>query len=124
MNVALWILQAAAALAFLVTGSAKLFLPKDKLRELVGWVAELPGPQVKLIGTAEVLGALGLVLPQLLGIFPVLGAVAAAALCLLMLGAAGSHLSRGEASKMGPALLLILVTALVAVGRFFVSPAA
>ena len=123
MNSALWVLQAVGALAFLMTGTMKLILPREKLRGKMGWVADLPPIQVKLIGLAEFLGALGLVLPQLLGLFPILGAIAAAALLLLMLGAAASHFARGEGSKTAPALLLALVVALVAIGRFFVSPA-
>ncbi len=123
MNIALWILQAIGTLAFLMTGTSKLVLPREKLRERVGWVADLPPVQVKLIGLAEFFGALGLVLPQLLGIFPILGAVAAAALFVLMLGAVGSHFARGEAAKTAPALILALLVALIAIGRFFILPA-
>ena len=123
MNSALWVLQAVGALAFLLTGSMKLVLSREKLREKVGWVADLPPVQVKLIGLAEFFGALGLVLPQLLGIFPILGAIAAAALFLLMLGAVASHLARKEAAKSAPALFLALLVALIAIGRFFILPA-
>ena len=123
MNIALWILQAIGTLAFLMTGTSKLVLPREKLRERVGWVADLPPVQVKLIGLAEFFGALGLVLPQLLGIFPILGAVAAAALFVLMLGAVASHLARGEAAKSAPAIILALLVALIAIGRFFILPA-
>ena len=123
MNIVLWILQAIGTLAFLMTGTSKLLLPREKLRERVGWVADLPPVQVKLIGLAEFFGALGLVLPQLLGIFPILGAVAAAALFVLMLGAVASHLARGEAAKSAPALILALLVALIAIGRFFIQPA-
>ena len=123
MDVALWILQFAGAVAFLMTGSAKLFLARDKLRDMVGWVADLPAPQLKLLGLAEVAGAFGLVLPELLRIYPILSPVAAVALFILMLGAVASHIQRGEAAKMGPALVLGILAALVALGRFFVVPA-
>jgi DoxX-like family len=64
MNVALWIVQGLLAAVFLLAGGAKLVLPLD---QMTGPVA-LPGWFLRFIGLAEVLGALGLVLPGLLRI--------------------------------------------------------
>src|SRR5882762_2650328 len=64
MNVARWIVQGLLAALFLFAGSAKLVLPLD---QMAGPVA-LPGWFLRFIGVAEVLGALGLVLPGLLRI--------------------------------------------------------
>src|SRR5256885_1568261 len=66
MNVALWVVQGLLAALFLLAGGAKLVLPLD---QLAGPVA-LPGWFLRFIGAAEVLGALGLVLPGLLRIRP------------------------------------------------------
>src|SRR5437879_11590246 len=59
MNVALWIVQGLLAALFLFAGGAKLVLPLD---QMAGPVA-LPGWFLRFLGVAEVLGALGLVLP-------------------------------------------------------------
>src|SRR3989441_10849814 len=84
MNVALWIVQGLLAALFLFAGGAKLVLPLD---QMAGPVA-LPGWFLRFIGVAEVLGALGLVLPGLLRIRPGLIPLAAAGVGVLMIGAA------------------------------------
>src|SRR5881392_3770601 len=83
MNVALWIVQGLLAALFLVAGGAKLVLPLD---QMTGPVA-LPGWLLRFVGVAEVLGALGLVLPGLLRIKPGLTPLAAAGLVIIMVGA-------------------------------------
>src|SRR6266481_6035457 len=83
MNVALWIVQGLLAALFLFAGGAKLVLPLD---QMTGPVA-LPGWFLRLIGVAEMLGALGLVLPGLLRVRPGLTSLAAAGLVIIMIGA-------------------------------------
>ena len=83
MNLALWIVQGLLAALFRLAGGAKLILPLD---QMTGPVA-LPGWFLRFIGIAEVLGALGLVLPGLLRIRPGLTALAAAGLVIIMMGA-------------------------------------
>jgi hypothetical protein len=72
---------------------------------------------LKLIGFAEVLGAIGLVVPWLLGIARVLTPLAALGLTALMIGAVGTHLRRKD-GHFAPALVLGLLSAIVAWGRF------
>ena len=74
MTYVLWIVQALLALLFLFTGGMKLVLPIEELTAEM----PLPGLFVRFIGVAEVLGALGLVLPGLLRIRPGLTPLAAA----------------------------------------------
>src|SRR5436309_14875860 len=83
MNVALWIVQGLLAALFLFAGGAKLVLPLD---QMTGPVA-LPGWFLRSLGVAEVLGALGLVLPGLLRIRPGLTPLAAAGRVMIMIGA-------------------------------------
>ena len=72
MNIALWVVASFLALAFLFAGSSKLAQPKDALAKRgMAYVEDFSGTTVKLIGLAEVLGALGLILPQATGIAPV-----------------------------------------------------
>ena len=118
MNIAMWIVQAVLALAFLGAGGAKL--AKDRAALLadkrMAWANDFSAPQIKGIGLAEVLGGIGLILPLALGVMAVLTPLAAAALALLMGGAAVTHLQRREPAVV-PAMLGLL-SAAVAAGRF------
>ncbi len=79
----LWTLQALLAALFLFAGVMKLALPPEQMAPPIG----LPGAFVRFIGVAEVLGALGLVLPWLLRIQPALTPLAASGLLIIMIGA-------------------------------------
>jgi len=116
MNIALWVAQGFAALVFLLTGALKVVTPKEKLAEKMHWAATWPPDRIKLLGLAEVAGALGLVLPAALHIAPVLTPIAAVCLALLMLGAVQTHRRLHE--SVIPALVLVLVCVVIAAGRF------
>lgn len=119
MLIALWIINGILAAVFLFAGVTKLLKPKDDLVKLgMGYAEDFTRTQLKLIGTAEVLGALGLILPLLLGIVPVLSPIAAVGLALLMSSAVGVHIRRKE--TFVPPLVLALVAAASAVLGFFV----
>ena len=70
MNVVIWVVQVALGLAFILAGFMKATQPREKLTERMTWVEDYSGPQVKLIGSIEVLGGLGLILPAWTGIGP------------------------------------------------------
>ena len=121
MTYALWIVQGLLALLFLFTGGMKLILPLEVLTEQT----PLPGLFVRLIGVAEVLGALGLILPGLLGIRPGLTPLAAAGLVIIMTGATVLTLAGVVPGGVGPALLPLVVgllSAFVAYGRWRLAP--
>lgn len=82
-NRLLWTAQIILAALFLFAGGMKLVLPLDALTGPI----ELPGLFVRFIGIVEVLGALGLVLPGLLRIRPLLTPLAACGLVGIMAGA-------------------------------------
>lgn len=88
MKYALWIIQILLALLFLFAGGTKLILPIETLQSM-GSPNQilLPGWLIKFIGVCEVLGALGLIFPVLLGIKPRLTTLAAAGLAIIMIGA-------------------------------------
>ena len=86
MRVLLWVVQGVLALAFLVAGGCKLVLPLDVLQAQMGLA--LPGVFLRFIGTVEVLGALGLILPGLCRVRTALTPLAAGGLVVLMCGAA------------------------------------
>ena len=116
MTIALWIAQGFAALVFLLTGALKIFTPKPKLAEKMHWAAEWPPHRIKMLGLAEVAGALGLVLPAALQIAPALTPVAALCLAALMLGAVQTHRRLHE--SFAPALVLVVVCVAIAAARF------
>lgn len=119
MDIALWIAAGLLALAFLGAGTMKVIRGKEQLAASgLAWTEDFSAPMVKTIGTLEVLGALGLILPALTGILPVLVPVAALGLAATMAGAIVVHLRRRE-PFIPPAVLLVLA-AFVAVGRFLV----
>jgi uncharacterized membrane protein len=119
MNVALWIVAGLLALAFLAAGLMKLSTPKEKLAERMAWVNDYSAGQVKAIGAVEVLGAIGLILPAVTGIAPVLVPLAAAGLAIVMVLAAIMHLRRGDgAAAVVPTIVLFALAVFVAWGRF------
>ena len=114
MNIASWIVATLLAVAFLGAGLMKLARPKDALAASgMAYVEDFTAGQIKLIGTAEVLGAVGLILPKLLDIASVLGPVAALALAALMIGAVTVHLRRKEQFLPPLALAVLAVVAAV-----------
>lgn len=102
-----WTLQTLLALAFAGAGMMKLTTPKAELEQSMAWATEFSALQVQAIGAAEVAGAIGLLVPAATGVLPVLTPVAAAALAVLMGGAAMTHVQRGE-PPYAPILLGLL----------------
>jgi hypothetical protein len=123
MTYALWIVQALLAIVFLFTGGLKLLMPIEELTAQT----PLPGWFIRFLGTAELLGVLGLILPGLLKIRPGLTPLAAAGLVIIMIGA--TVLSAFGFGGMPPILALIplvvgLLAAFVAYGRWRLAPQA
>ena len=118
MNIVLWIIASVLALAFLGAGLTKILQPKEKLSSTMAWTQDFSQPMIRLIGTLEVLAAIGLILPALLDIAPILVPLAATGLVLLMAGAAITHLRRREPQIMVANVVLLVLAAIVAWGRF------
>ncbi|MCK9247544.1 MAG: DoxX family protein [Solirubrobacteraceae bacterium] len=103
MDVALWIVAGLAGLVFFLAGFLKLTKPWNELHEQMPWTVDVTAAQVKLIGVAELLGGLGLILPGAFDTATWLTPVAAAGLVLTMAVAAAMHRRRGD----GPENLLL-----------------
>ncbi len=123
MTYVLWIIQVLLALLFLFAGGMKLVIPPDVLASMGSPnQIPLPGWFVRFIGVAEVLGALGLILPGLLRIKPWLTPLAAAGLVVIMIGATALTMAAdGVAAGVVP-LVVGLLAAFVAYGRWRLAP--
>ena len=114
MLIAFWIVSGLVALAFFAAGLMKLVRPKAALAASgMAWTEDFGEPTLKVIGAAEVLGAIGIVLPALTGIAPILSPIAASALALVMVGAIVVHVRRKENPTANVVLLLLAVTSAV-----------
>src|SRR5215211_4572968 len=118
MNTALWIAQGVLAAVFAMSGTMKLAKPREQLEEQLAWVEDFSDSTVKLIGTAELLGAIGLVLPPLLDIAPWLAPLAATGLATTMVLAALTHVRRKEPAGIVVTLVLAAIAVFIAWGRF------
>lgn len=116
-NITLWILQVLLAILFGMAGFMKLTAPIADLAKTVPWAANVSEGLVRFIGASELAGALGLILPSLTRIRPSLTPLAAGGLVLVMILAAGFHLTRGETPGIGFNFALALVAGLIAWGR-------
>jgi putative oxidoreductase len=117
LNIALWVLQSLLAAMFLMAGSSKTFQAINELANMLPWVTQVPEGLVRFIGASELLGGLGLLLPSLLKIKPILTPIAAFGIALVMLFAAFFHISRGENSAIGANFLFMAIALFIAWGR-------
>jgi len=125
VNLTLWIIAGLLAVAYLASGGGKLFMPKEKIAAVgasARWVNDFSSPSVKAIGALEVLGAVGLVLPAVLDIAPVLVPLAASGLAVVMVGAVITRIRRREFKFMMADLAYLVLAAFVAWGRFGPEP--
>lgn len=117
-SIALWAAQILLALVFAAGGAMKLTRSHEDVAASTPALGDLaPGP-VRGIGLLEVLGAVGLVLPWRLGVAPWLAPLAALGLALTMVGAAVTHLRRGEGPNVAVNAVLLALALFVAWGRW------
>ncbi len=117
LHITLWIAQVLLAGMFIMSGFMKVSQPIDQLSQMLPWASQVPAGLVRFIGISEVLGGLGLILPSLLRIKPVLTVWAALGLATVMVFALLFHISRGEFSAIGMNLVIALIALFIAWGR-------
>lgn len=119
MDAALWVIAGLLAFAFAGAGAMKLTSSKEDLLPKMPWVADVTEAQVRGVGAVELLGAIGLILPPLIDVAPVLAPIAAVGLALTMAGAVVVHLKRGDGFGAAvPAVVLGALAVFVAIMRF------
>lgn len=117
MPVVLWIIQGLLALAFLAAGSMKAARPIPELAKTMSWAGQIPAPFVRLIGIAEILGAVGLILPAAFHIQSWLTIAASVGLAIVMVSAIVFHLSRKESNRVPINAVLLLLAMFVVIAR-------
>lgn len=123
MNIVLWILQILLALLFLFAGITKLVLPADVLQSAGSPNAiHFSALFLKFIGVLETLGGLGLILPGIFHRQQYLTPLAAAGLVIIMIGAVITTIMGDGVSMIFGPLVIGLLCAFVAWGRWKVSP--
>ena len=119
MNILLWVVQVLLAVAFFAHGWLFLSPPPEIAAQMN---ATLPRWFQLFLGVAEVLAGVGLTLPGLTRILPVLVAWAAVGIMIVAVSATVFHLARGEMSSAAITLLLFAMAAFVAYMRLRVLP--
>jgi hypothetical protein len=120
MDIALWIVQVLLGLAFIVAGVIKAF-NYERARAQLPWVKDLPRSLVTFIGCAELLGGIGLILPPLTGILPGLPPGGGGP-CRRHGPGRRLPLRRSENSGVVTNVVLLLLAAFVAYGRWIIAP--
>jgi hypothetical protein len=119
MNVGLWILQTLLAIVFFAHGW--LFLtPPPEIAALMN--ESLPRWFQLFLGVAEILAAVGLILPGVTRVLPSLVTWAAGGIIVVMVAATGYHIARGETSSAVITAVLLAMAAFVAYMRHRVVP--
>ena len=117
LHLGLWVVQGLLGALFLAVGAMKATQPIAVLGDTLGWPAAVPAALVRVIGVAELLGALGLILPAATRVKPMLTPLAGVGLAMVMLLATIFHISHGELGALPIPLVLGGLAAFVAWGR-------
>ncbi len=117
MTIAVWIVSGLVALLYLMAGGRKLTTPAAKLPETFSFVEVTGVRLLRFIGAVEVLGALGVILPALTGIAPILTPIAAIGLAVIQILAIILHVRRKEYNVLAFNVVLLVLPAFVAVAR-------
>jgi len=119
MNLSLWIVAGVLAAVALTGGISKTFVPKEKLAATTGggWTAGASVGFVRTLGVLELLAAVGLILPAVMDIAPVLVPITALCWVVLMVGAMVTHGRRNEATLVLVNLVYLGLAGYLAWGR-------
>ncbi len=124
MNLAVWIVTGLLAAVALLGGMTKSFLPKEKLAAAHGgeWTANVSTGFVRTLGVLELLAAVGLIVPAVVDVAPVMVPVTAVCWILLMIGAMITHGRLGQYKLVLLNVAYLAMAAFIAWGRFDLAP--
>lgn len=122
-NTVLWVLQWLFGVYFVAIGILHFIVPEG-LPAPMEWMYDLSDTLHVVVGIAEILGGLGLILPSITRIQPQLTVYAAVGLLLVMVGAVVYHVDRGESQSVVTNVFIGAVLAFIAYGRSRLAPIA
>lgn len=120
-NTVLWVLQWLFGIYFIAIGVMHFIVP-DGLPAMMEWMYELDDTLHIVVGIAEILGGIGLIVPSITRIQPQLTVYAAAGLVLVMVGAIVYHAGRGEGPSIATNVIISALLGFVAYGRWKIAP--
>lgn len=118
MNIALWVAQGLLAAMYLMAGTMKTF-QTAKVRPTMTWTQGRSDAFIRFVGVSELLGALGLILPMVMGMVSWLTPIAAIGLSLIQLLAIFTeHLPKKEFKVIPANVVLLGLSIFVIFGRW------
>jgi hypothetical protein len=117
MNTVLWTIQILLSVMMLTLGYMKAFYPVARLTKF-SWTTHSSKWFIRFVGISELLIGMGLILPELTGVCTVLTSCAALSLCMIMILAMLDHFRYKEGKQIWTNVIIILLAAFVAIGRF------
>jgi hypothetical protein len=124
LTIALWTAQALLFVAFGMAGVMKSTMPVEQVSQNMAWVQRFSPGVVRFIGISELCGAIGVLVPTLTRIAPVVTPLAAWGLTTMMILATGHHAMNNEAGVIPIPLFLGVLAAFVGWGRWKKAPIA
>jgi hypothetical protein len=118
MNTTLWIIQGVLTAFFIYASLSKLLQTREQQIKKIPEMSHLTGTQVKLIGLAELLGAIGVTAPMLSGVCPILTPFAGVGLAFIMLSATIFHVVYRSYKPIVFTTVLLFLSGFVAYFRF------
>jgi len=119
MEIALWIVASIVALFYVMAGGMKTFNTATFV-EKAPWAQRMGVARVRVVGVLELLGAVGIVLPQLTGIgAPLLTILAAGCLALVQIVAIGIHLAEKSYASLPINAAMVVLPLFVFFGRLY-----
>jgi len=116
MNTTIWIIQAVLAIVFTASGLTIFFL-KKKLKSKLSWLNAYSPTSVNLICVAKILGGIGLIIPSVTGILPILTPLAAIGIAIIMALAFSYHIGKREYKDLPTTVLFFIMALFIAYER-------
>ncbi|HYG40723.1 MAG TPA: DoxX family protein [Cytophagales bacterium] len=116
METTIWTMQGILAAIFTASG-LYILINTEKLKSKLSWLNAYSPTMVAFICIAKIAGAIGLVLPMLTGILPVLTPLASIGIALIMLLALVYHVRKKEYKDMPATIIFFIMAMFVALYR-------
>ena len=118
MNTILWTLQGLLSAFFIMPGIGKITGSKENHIADGHLKPHHSITPIRVLGALELLGCIGIIVPWLTGIAPVLTPIAASAFCLVMAAGMFVHTKKQQYNMLPMLIIVFILSALVAYFRF------